>query len=70
MTFNFYKKPLLMTTPVERLLKLGYDLARVKAAIPKANYVPFSVSGQFVYLSGHLPLALESGCLLGVGKVG
>ncbi len=40
-------------TPEQRLKELGLNLP--EAAIPAANYVPFTVSGNVAYISGQLP---------------
>ena len=55
-----------MTTPLERLAELGFELPEVAA--PLAAYVPAVRSGDLVFTSGQLPL--RSGELLAVGKVG
>ena len=49
-----------------RILTLGIDLP--DAAPPAANYVPFKVEGDVVYVSGQLPMS--SGALEYVGKIG
>ncbi len=50
----------------QRLRKLGIELP--EAAAPAANYVPFTVSGKTVLVSGQLPL--EGGRLTLTGKLG
>ena len=55
-----------MSTPSERLAALGLTLPPV--APPQAAYVPAIRTGNYVYISGQLPLA--DGKLQGTGKVG
>jgi enamine deaminase RidA (YjgF/YER057c/UK114 family) len=55
-----------VTTPYERLRELGLEL--MTPAVPVANYVPFVLSGPFLYLSGQGP-RLPDGTLH-TGKVG
>ncbi len=50
----------------QRLKELGIELPQ--AASPAANYVPFTVSGKTVLISGQLPL--EGGRLTLTGKLG
>ena len=38
----------------ERLQELGIDLP--EAAAPAANYVPFVISGNLVFISGQVPV--------------
>jgi enamine deaminase RidA (YjgF/YER057c/UK114 family) len=54
------------TTPTERLVELGLTLPEVVP--PVAAYVPAVRTGNYVYVSGQLPMA--NGQLLAVGKVG
>ncbi len=49
-----------------RLKELGYTLPA--AAAPAANYVPFTISGNLLYISGQLPM--ESGKIAVTGHVG
>jgi enamine deaminase RidA (YjgF/YER057c/UK114 family) len=53
-------------SPEDRLKELGIALPAPPA--PVASYVPFTVSGGLVYISGQLPL--ENGKLRHVGKLG
>lgn len=53
-------------TAEDRIAALGLDLP--EAAVPVANYVPFSQSGSLIFISGQLPL--KDGKLLFTGKVG
>jgi enamine deaminase RidA (YjgF/YER057c/UK114 family) len=55
-----------MTAPSERLAGLGLTLPPVAA--PQAAYVPAVRTGNYVYVSGQLPIV--DGKLLAVGKVG
>jgi enamine deaminase RidA (YjgF/YER057c/UK114 family) len=55
-----------VSTPSERLAALGLTLPPV--APPQAAYVPAVRTGNYVYVSGQLPLA--DGKLQGTGKVG
>ena len=55
-----------MTTPHERLAELGFTLPEVVP--PVAAYVPAVQSGNYVYVSGQLPMV--DGKLPQVGKVG
>src|SRR5580693_3788360 len=55
-----------MSTPSERLAGLGLALPPVAA--PQAAYVPAVRTGNYVYVSGQLPLA--DGKLQATGKVG
>lgn len=55
-----------MTTPYERLRGLGLEL--MTPAVPIANYIPFVLTGPFLYLSGQGP-RLPDGTLR-TGKVG
>lgn len=55
-----------MSTPEERLAKLGLELPPV--ARPVAAYVPAVRSGPYVYVSGQLPW--RDGELIAKGKVG
>ena len=49
-----------------RLAELGIELP--EAAAPAANYVPFTILGNLVMISGQLPF--WNGALKGIGKVG
>jgi enamine deaminase RidA (YjgF/YER057c/UK114 family) len=49
-----------------RLNALGLSLP--EAAAPVANYVPFTISGNLIFVSGQLPL--KNGKLLFTGRVG
>lgn len=49
-----------------RLKELGFTLP--VAAAPAANYVPFTISGNLLYVSGQLPM--ESGKIAVTGLVG
>ena len=53
-------------TPYDRLRELGLELMR--PAVPVANYVPFVLSGPFLYLSGQGPRQPDGS--LHTGKVG
>jgi enamine deaminase RidA (YjgF/YER057c/UK114 family) len=55
-----------MSTPSERLAGLGLTLPPVAA--PQAAYVPAVRTGNYVYVSGQLPIV--EGKLQAVGKVG
>jgi enamine deaminase RidA (YjgF/YER057c/UK114 family) len=55
-----------MSTIEQRLEKLGYFLPEVSA--PAANYLPYTVSNNLVYLSGQLPM--KDGAPSYIGKVG
>jgi enamine deaminase RidA (YjgF/YER057c/UK114 family) len=55
-----------VTTPHERLAELGFTLPEVVP--PVAAYVPAVQSGNYVYVSGQLPIV--GGELLATGKVG
>ena len=55
-----------MTGPSERLAAQGAELPPV--ATPQAAYVPALVTGQYVYVSGQVPVA--DGKVLATGKVG
>ena len=55
-----------MSTPSERLAALGLTLPPV--ATPQAAYVPAVRAGDYVYVSGQLPIV--DGKLQAVGKVG
>jgi len=55
-----------MSTPSQRLAALGLMLPPVAA--PQAAYVPAVRTGNYVYVSGQLPMA--DGKLQAVGKVG
>ena len=55
-----------MTTPEDRLAKLGLELPPVAA--PVAAYVPAVRTGSYVYVSGQLPW--RAGELIARGKVG
>jgi enamine deaminase RidA (YjgF/YER057c/UK114 family) len=55
-----------MSTPSERLAELGLTLPPVAA--PQAAYVPAIRTGNYVYVSGQLPVV--DGKLQAVGKVG
>lgn len=50
----------------QRLKELGVDLP--EAAAPAANYVPFVVTGNLVFVSGQIPM--REGKLVYTGKVG
>ncbi len=50
----------------QRLAELGIDLP--EAAAPAANYVPFVVTGNLVFVSGQIPM--HEGKLVYTGKVG
>ncbi|MEK9594917.1 MAG: RidA family protein [Rhodospirillaceae bacterium] len=49
-----------------RLQALSIDLP--EAASPAANYIPYVITGNLIFVSGQLPFM--NGALLGVGKVG
>jgi enamine deaminase RidA (YjgF/YER057c/UK114 family) len=53
-------------TITARLKEMGYELP--VAAAPAANYVPYVVSGNLLYLSGQLPM--EAGKIAVTGLVG
>ena len=53
-------------TPYDRLRDLGLEL--MTPAVPLANYVPFVLSGSFLYLSGQGPRQPDGS--LHTGKVG
>lgn len=55
-----------MTTPYDRLKELGLELPT--AATPMANYVPFQLVGDFLYLSGQGPRRADG--TMHTGKVG
>ncbi|GAA3738608.1 RidA family protein [Salinactinospora qingdaonensis] len=55
-----------MTTPEQRIVELGYTLPEVAA--PVAAYVPALRSGDYVYISGQVPVV--EGTLSEAGKVG
>jgi enamine deaminase RidA (YjgF/YER057c/UK114 family) len=56
-----------MPNPIEtRLQELGISLPQ--AAAPAANYLPFVISGNMLYISGQLPN--ENGAVAVVGLVG
>lgn len=56
-----------MSDAIEARLKdLGYTLPA--AAAPAANYVPFTISGNLLYISGQLPM--EAGKVAVTGHVG
>jgi enamine deaminase RidA (YjgF/YER057c/UK114 family) len=55
-----------MSTPSERLAELGLTLPEVVP--PVAAYVPAVRTGNYVYVSGQLPMV--SGEMVAVGKVG
>jgi enamine deaminase RidA (YjgF/YER057c/UK114 family) len=55
-----------VTTPEERLAELGIDVPEVVP--PVASYLPAVRSGQYVYVSGQLPI--RNGQLIATGKVG
>ena len=55
-----------MSTALERLAELGYELPPVTA--PLASYVPAVRSGPWVFTAGQLPLV--DGALTATGKVG
>ena len=55
-----------MSTPEDALTRLGLQLPEVTA--PLAAYVPAVRTGNYVYVSGQLPMA--EGKLLATGKVG
>ena len=55
-----------MTTPEQRLAALGITLPT--PAAPIANYVPFTMSGELLMVSGQLPLV--DGKILHTGKLG
>ena len=50
----------------QRLAELGIELPR--AAAPAANYVPFVVSGKYVFVAGQIPV--ESGNIMYRGRLG
>ena len=50
----------------QRLAELGIELPR--AAAPAANYVPFVVSGKYVFVAGQMPV--ESGNIMYRGRLG
>lgn len=50
----------------QKLSSLGYDLP--PSVMPPANYVPYTVSGNLVYVSGQLPM--KDGKPQFIGKVG
>lgn len=43
-----------MSSPADRLKELGVTLPQLVA--PVANYVPFTISGKTLYISGQLPM--------------
>ncbi len=49
-----------------RLQALSIDLP--EAASPAANYIPYVITGNLIFVSGQLPFM--NGALPGVGKVG
>lgn len=55
-----------MSTVTERLRALGITLPEPPAAV--ANYVPFVIAGNLVFISGQLPL--EGGKVAVTGKLG
>lgn len=55
-----------MTGPYAKLVELGHELPEMVP--PVASYLPAVRSGQYVYVSGQLPMA--EGKLLATGKVG
>lgn len=55
-----------MTGPYAKLVELGHELPELVP--PVASYLPAVRSGQYVYVSGQLPMA--EGKLLATGKVG
>jgi len=52
-----------MTSPIEKLRELGYELPTAKA--PVANYVPVARTGNILYISGQLS-SDESGVTTGL----
>ena len=50
----------------ERLAAIGFELP--KAAAPAANYVPFTISGKQVFVSGQLPM--RDGKVAHTGRLG
>jgi enamine deaminase RidA (YjgF/YER057c/UK114 family) len=58
--------PLRMTTPAEKLAKLGLTLPPPVAAV--AAYVPYVITGNLVFISGQLPM--ENGQLKFTGSLG
>lgn len=50
----------------ERLASMGLDLP--EAAMPVANYVPFTVSGKQIFVSGQLPM--RDGKVVYTGRLG
>jgi enamine deaminase RidA (YjgF/YER057c/UK114 family) len=56
----------LASTIESNLQKLGLELPT--AAAPAANYVPWSIEGRTIYVSGQLPLS--EGRLVAAGKLG
>lgn len=55
-----------MTTPEERLTELGIELPEPTA--PVANYLPAAIAGEFLFVSGQLPMG--PGGLAYAGKLG
>ena len=62
----YFKRPVRMSTPEERLAELGLSVPEV--ATPVAAYIPALRSGNYVYTSGQLPM--RDGQLIRTGKVG
>lgn len=50
----------------EKLKKLGYELPQVAA--PAANYVPYVVSGQYIFVAGQIPFL--NGQKMHIGRLG
>jgi len=55
-----------MSAVVKKLSTLGYDLP--PSVMPAANYVPYTLSGNLVFVSGQLPM--KDGKPQFIGKVG
>ena len=62
----YFKRPVRMSTPEERLAELGLTVPEV--ATPVAAYIPAVRSGHHVFTSGQLPM--RDGQLIATGKVG
>jgi enamine deaminase RidA (YjgF/YER057c/UK114 family) len=52
-----------MTSPIEKLRELGYELPNAKA--PVANYVPVTRTGNLLYVSGQIS-SNEQGVVMGL----
>ena len=55
-----------MPTPEQKLAELGHVLPAAAAAV--ANYVPYTLSGTTLYVSGQLPF--RDGKVVYTGKLG